>query len=153
MAITVQVEGLQKYIREQQFVIQKAIIYRLGALLAELENHAKLNAGYNDITANLKSSIGGSIVKDGKAVVYTDFNKESGKKESTENGDKIGKNFLDVIVKETQPGIHIVMVAGMEYATYVENLRNKNVLKQTELKMNSEILRVLEKIKQIVESR
>lgn len=153
MAITVQIRGIQKYIREQQRKIQNTIIYRLNALLAELENHAKLNAGYNDITANLKSSIGGSIVKDGKSVRYTPFNKEQGKKEPTEDGDKIGKNFLDVIVKETEPGIHIVMVAGMEYATYVENLRNKNVLKQTELKMNSEILRALEKIKQVIENQ
>jgi hypothetical protein len=39
-------------------------------------------------------------------------------------------------------------VAGMEYATYVENYHNLNVLKKSELKMYRELPVMMEKLKQ-----
>jgi hypothetical protein len=39
-------------------------------------------------------------------------------------------------------------VAGMEYATYVENYHNLNVLKISELKMYRELPVMMEKLKQ-----
>ena len=55
-----------KYLLTYSKRIEAAYIYELGALVAELENHAKLNAEYKDQTPNLKGSIGGILLKDGK---------------------------------------------------------------------------------------
>jgi len=121
--------------------IEAALIYNLEYMVAELENHAKLNAGYTDQTSNLKGSIGGVILKNGKPVSYAGFDTGG------EVGSRTGMEFLNSLISQNTKGYVILVVAGMEYATYVENYYNLNVLKQTELKMARELPQVLENLK------
>jgi hypothetical protein len=44
-------------------------------------------------------------------------------------------------------GYVILLVAGMQYATYVEDHHNLNVLKQSELLMDRELPIIIEKLK------
>lgn len=139
---------LQKQLIAAGQRIQEALIYRLEALIAELQNHAKLNAGYQDQTSNLKSSIGGVLLKDGQPVSYATFVKEG----TADTGDAIGEEFLNEMVKKVGSGFVILMVAGMEYATYVENQHGLNVLKATELKMQTDLVKIIKKLKTQVDS-
>ena len=44
-------------------------------------------------------------------------------------------------------GYAILIVAGMNYASYVENFHDLNVLKKTELKMERDIPKIIERLK------
>lgn len=138
MANRVQVS---KYLLNFSKRVEAALVYTLGALVAELENHAKLNAEYKDQTSNLKGSIGGILLKDGKIVSWSGFDSDGGK------GNVEGKEFISTLIGDNSKGFVIILVAGMEYATYVENYHGKNVLKQTELKMQRDLPKMLAKMK------
>jgi len=127
--------------------IDKALIYQLEYLVASLENHAKLNAGYIDQSTNLKSSIGGVILKNGKAISYKGFSS------GTSDGISQGRSFIDSLINNFPEGYVVILVAGMEYATYVENYHNLNVLKKSELKMQDDLRIMLEKFKKKIESK
>ena len=136
---------LRNYILKQSVLIEKALIYYLESFVAELENHAKESAGYKDQTGNLKSSIGGAVLKDGKVVTYKGF-------EGQGEGITTGKEFLNSLITKYNKGYTILLVAGMEYATFVENYHNLNVLKETELKMQRELPDVMKRLKKQIDS-
>lgn len=127
-------------LRKKSIVIEKALIYSLGSFVAELENHAKESAGYKDITSNLKSSIGGMLLKNGIPVAYKGF-------VGSPTGSSKGKDFINSLISNYTQGYTILLVAGMEYASPLENYHGYNVLKQTELKMQRELPKVLDRLK------
>lgn len=132
-----------------QFVtrIETALIFELEVLVTKLENHAKLNAGYEDQTANLKSSIGGVVLKDGRPISYVGFEKEQG----ADVGDVTGLEFINSLISGIGSGYVILIVAGMEYATYVEDFHNLNVLKKTELSMLTRLPKTISKIQRKID--
>lgn len=143
--------ALNKYILGQSVRIEKALIYYLESYVAELVKHAKLNQGHSltkavgyQRTGNLVASIGGGVFKDGKAVTYKGF-------EGPNEGESEGKHFIDSIINNFTKGYALVIVAGMEYATYVENYHNLNVLKKTDLKMESEMPLLLNRMKRVID--
>jgi hypothetical protein len=136
-------QQLSRFIKDQAFRIEKALIFQLEYLVAELQNHAKDNAGYTDQTANLKSSIGGVVLKDGKPVTYRGF-------VGTEDGTRSGLEFINSLIDEFQSGYAILIVAGMEYATYVEDIHNLNVLKKTELELERELPKLIRRLKLVI---
>jgi hypothetical protein len=121
-----------QYLRDFAQRIEKALIYQLEYMVAELQNHAKLSAGYQDQTSNLKSSIGGVVLKDGKPISFKGFG-------GTPSGTGTGLDFINSLIAQQGRGYVIILVAGMEYATYVENKHGLNVLKRSELKMFRDI--------------
>lgn len=133
------------YIKQQREKLEAALIFRLEYLVEYLTNHAKSDqiAGYQDRTSNLKSSIGGFVMKDGKPVTYAGFINQAGATE----GSQTGLEFINDLIQDYPNGYVLVIVAGMEYATYVENFHNLNVLKKTELEMRKELPKILEKLK------
>lgn len=134
-------KALSQYLLKYSIKIERALIYQLEYLVADLQNHAKLSAGYIDQTSNLKGSIGGVVLKNGKPITYKGFD------DGGAEGNKTGMEFINSLIGTYSSGYVLILVAGMEYATYVENLRNRNVLKKSELKMNKELPKVLDKIK------
>lgn len=125
-------KAINQYLAKYSKVVEEALIREMEIIVAKLENHAKESAGYNDITANLKSSIGGLVLKDGRPVSYAGFT-------GNEEGVNDGREFIDSLISGVGSGYVILVVAGMEYATYVENYHNLNVLKKTELTLQSEM--------------
>lgn len=132
-------DAISKYIQRQKVLIEKALIFNLEALVSELQTHAKNNAGYEDQTSNLKSSIGGVLLKNKRPVTYRGFEGES-------DGTSTGLEFINSLISDQNNGYVIVIVAGMEYATYVEDIHQLNVLKKTELKMNRDLPLLLKKL-------
>lgn len=85
-------------------------------------NEARTNGSYRDVTANLRASVGYSLILDGKIVEenYT------GNSEGVSKGKSLARELVS-----QQPEIAIVIVAGMSYAAQVES-RGKNVLTSAE---------------------
>lgn len=121
----------------------------------ECVNDARDNGSYNDITGNLRSSIGSTVLHDGETLLtpsfkqykgkgsgasYVDFtDKNTGKKVSFiargKDGDgsegmRKGAEFLATLVENYKnvTGFVILVSAGMDYARYVEEIHGKNVL-------------------------
>ena len=67
---------------------------------------------YKDVTGNLSASIGYGVVRDGELLKYGGFG-------NGEGGEK-GKDCLNYVVSSLNTGLALVIVAGMEYAVYVE---------------------------------
>lgn len=85
-------------------------------------NEAKTAAGYNDITGNLRASIGYVVIVNGRIV--------DEKFEGVQEGVSEGKKFIEELLR-LQTEIALVVVAGMNYASYVET-KGKNVLTSSE---------------------
>jgi len=142
------IKELSRYLLNYSKRIEEALIYSMEFMVANLQNHAKASAGYQDQTSNLKSSIGGVVLKNGKPVTYKGFQNEG----LADNGSKIGLEFLNSLISENNQGYVIIIVAGMNYATYVENYYGLNVLKKSELKMRREMPIMLNKLKKKMEN-
>ena len=92
-------------------------------------NEARSNHRYRNQTGNLQSSIGYCVLEDGKVIF--------GGQDSFEvvnngtQGLKEGLAFIQRLISEHPSGLVLIVVAGMEYAAYVE-AKNLNVLDSAE---------------------
>lgn len=120
---------------------QIARLQRLGEMcLIEARN----NKGYMMQTGALLSSTGYQVFVDGVAI-HSQFDAASGaESEAAAKGIKTGQTLAEQIGKETK-GIALVVVAGMNYAAYVE-ARGYNVLTSAEHLAERELPKMLEKL-------
>lgn len=105
--------------------LEQATIYLLKYLGEELAKYAKDMHNYTDRTGNLTNSIGYAVVQNTK-VIYSEF---------TQPGEGATK-ALNVAMQMAQTlpnSFSLVVVAGMDYAAYVE-AKGYNVLLPAELK-------------------
>ena len=88
-----------------------------------------------DQTGNLRSSIGFIIVRDGATVFRGGFSKVDGPKRGTTtvDGTKVGVSFAESLAAKFPKGYALIIVAGMEYASYVEDIEGKVVLAEGRL--------------------
>ena len=82
-----------------------------------------------DRTGKLRSSIGSAVYENGKKKLSTAFESVFGGQE----GSEAGKRMIDALAKEYSQTYAMVVVAGMDYASYVENTNGKDVLASTRL--------------------
>ena len=120
---------------------QIARVQRLGEMcLVE----ARTNKGYMMQTGALLSSTGYEVFVDGVAI-HSQFDAASGaESNAAEMGIKSGQSIAETIGKGTK-GIALVVVAGMNYAAYVE-AKGYNVLSSAEHLAERELPRMLEKL-------
>lgn len=102
---------------------------------------ARDNGSYMDQTGNLRSSIGYVVVVDGQIVRK---NVVDLVKNGTE-GTKEAEAFLERLASEHSSGICLIVVAGMNYASYVEG-RGYNVLTSAELLAERLVPQLLEQV-------
>ncbi len=101
------------------------------------------NKSWYDQSGNLRSSVGYVIAYNGSIIQYSDFNQI---KQGSE-GVTVGKKLAEELVKRYSSGYVLVIVAGMNYAEYVERKDNKDVLASTELWAIDQVPKMLEKLK------
>lgn len=124
--------------------IEKKQIARLQRLGEMCLVEAKTNKGYMMQTGALLSSTGYEVFVDGVAI-HSQFDAASGaESNAAETGIKSGQNIAETIGKGTK-GIALVVVAGMNYAAYVE-AKGYNVLSSAEHLAERELPRMLEKL-------
>lgn len=124
--------------------IQRKQIDRLKQLGEMCLVEARNNKGYMMQTGALLSSTGYQVFVDGVAI-HSQFEAASGaQSDAAAQGIKAGQTIADTIGKGTK-GVCLVVVAGMNYATYVE-ARGKNVLTSAKNLAERELPRMLEKL-------
>ena len=132
-------DEIDKMIADAIMKEENKIIEKLSYIGESAINDARSNGDYLDQTGNLRTSIGYVILKQGKAVFLSDFNKVKG--ESTEGALK-GKALIDELKSKFSQGFVLLVVAGMDYAVYVEAL-GRNVLSSSKLLSESMAKRLL----------
>ena len=114
-----------------------SLIQRLSYIGEECVRIARQNGSYNDITGNLRSSIGYVVLYDGKPVVYGASKQYSGSQGNGEKGAAAAEALLNKVQAKYPWGVVLIVCAGMKYAAYVENIHHKDVLTSAELKAES----------------
>lgn len=124
--------------------IEKKQIARLQRLGEMCLVEARTNKGYMMQTGALLSSTGYEVFVDGVAI-HSQFDAASGaESNAAETGIKSGQSIAESIGKGTK-GIALVVVAGKNYAAYVE-AKGYNVLSSAEHLAERELPRMLEKL-------
>lgn len=96
-----------------------------------------------DQTGNLRSSVGYVIAHNKNIIQYSTFNQV---KQGSE-GVKTGKDLAKELAKRYSNNYVLIVVAGMNYAEFVEAMDNKDVLESTELWAREQVPLMLEKLK------
>lgn len=92
-----------------------------------------------DQTGNLRSSIGYIITRNGKVVSTGGFKPTQAPDGGGGDGQQKGENYANEIAPRfSNSPLAMIVVAGMEYAIFVEARKNKDVLAATELWARSE---------------
>lgn len=118
--------------RRVQETLQEQIIIQLQYLGQECVSRIRRRGkseSWIDHTGNLRSSVGSAVYEDGKKMLATAFESVLGGQE----GSVAGKRMIDALAKEYSQTYAMVVVAGMDYASYVENMNGKDVLASTRL--------------------
>lgn len=132
---------IDRYIAGRVEAIKKALVHNLCAVGEQVLNTARLTNSYKDQTGNLRSSIGYVVSVDGEIVQMGSFDtvKEGGE------GAKGGKEYAMQLVRDFPKGIVLIVVAGMNYASYV-SAKGYDVLDSSELLADKLVPQMLGKL-------
>lgn len=139
---------IRRKLETAQARIDRATFEALSHLGEECVNRArdiKPPIGFMDRTGNLRSSMGYAIAKDGNIVKYSNFNVIEGGGE----GATKGRNLTKTIAGEYPAGWVLIVVAGMNYAVYVE-AKGRDVLSSAEHFAESEVKVVMSMLKKSI---
>lgn len=126
--------------------VERLTIRALSELGEECVNRVRDRSGdesWYDHTGNLRSSVGYVIAHNKNIIQYSTFNQV---KQGSE-GVKTGKDLAKELAKRYSNNYVLIVVAGMNYAEFVEAMDNKDVLASTELWAREQVPLMLEKLK------
>ena len=90
---------------------------------------------YTVQTGNLVSSVGYAVVQDGQIVTMSSFQSVQGRPDKNgtpmgdgQEGSAKGKEYVKELAMRFPQGYALILVAGMEYASYVQELHHRDVL-------------------------
>lgn len=133
---------LMKEVNRVERLTIRALSYLGEQCVSRVRNRGG-NKSWYDQSGNLRSSVGYVIAYNGSIIQYSDFNQI---KQGSE-GVTVGKKLAEELVKRYSSDYVLVIVAGMNYAEYVERKDNKDVLASTELWAIDQVPKMLEKLK------
>lgn len=130
---------ISKHINRHIDEVKLHIIGQLTYVGEECIRIARQNGSYNDITGNLRSSIGYVILDNGKPV------KQGQPHQYKNGGDGVNaaETLLQMLRGEFPKGIVLIVCAGMKYAAYVEDIHHKDVLSSAQLAAESLVRQLL----------
>lgn len=123
-------DEIDRMIEEEIRKSERDIIKKLSYIGESAISEARENGDYMDQTGNLRSSVGYVILNNGKTVLENIQRSERGTDRST--GVQVAKNFIQEISEKYKNDFVLIVVAGMNYAVYVEAL-GRNVLSSSKL--------------------
>lgn len=129
---------INEFFAQQEDLLIQNLQYMGEAAVKE----ARLHGSYIDRTGNLRSSIGYVILKDGSPIKHS-APRRYGK--GGTDGQKKLQELLDRLAADYPTGITLIVCAGMEYASYVENIHGRDVLTGGRLLAQSLIGKLLAK--------
>lgn len=116
------------------YVIEQVEGARIGAINAlnyvglECVTEARKNGKYTDQTGNLRSSIGYAVLENGKPIQKGTFERV---RATAAEAQRQSETLITRLAATYNKGLVLVVVAGMDYAAYVE-ARGYNVLNSAE---------------------
>ena len=134
------------YVVKCNEIIKRLTIRALSELGEQCVTKIRDRAGdksWYDQTGNLRSSVGYVIAHNKNIIQYSTFNQV---KQGSE-GVKTGKDLAKELAKRYSNNYVLIVVAGMNYAEFVEAMDNKDVLASTELWAREQVPLMLEKLK------
>lgn len=135
--------------------IEEESIRILQELGVKCVKEALDNRGYTDQTGALNSSTGYIVFKNGEAVVTGNFRTVIGlrqeKAKKIEDGATKGQELAEKVGKANSTGLVLVVVAGMNYALFVE-AKGFNVLSSAEHLAEQELPRMIAELKEDIKN-
>lgn len=119
-----------------------ALIQMLNYVGLECVREARTKRRYTDQTGNLRSSTGYCVLYNGTIVHQSGF--EAVKPTATQ-GAASGKELMNNLIAQNSTGIVLIVVAGMNYAAYVE-AKGLNVLDSSEIMAKKLIRKTLKRL-------
>ena len=144
--MTTKLDEIHKVLMKEANRVERLTIRALSYLGEQCVSRVRNRGGnksWYDQSGNLRSSVGYVIAYNGSIIQYSDFNQI---KQGSE-GVTVGKKWAEELVKRYSSDYVLVIVAGMNYAEYVERKDNKDVLASTELWAIDQVPKMLEKLK------
>ena len=111
---------IDRYTEQQLERLKQVLIRNLMYIGETVLNRARSTNSYKDRTGNLRSSIGYVITVDGRII-------QQGK-----DGSSKGAAYVKSLARKFPQGICLIVVAGMNYASYV-SAKGLDVLDSSEL--------------------
>lgn len=124
---------------DRLFRIDAALVLRLKRVGETFVKNARENGQYNDITGNLRNSIGYIVMRDG-VQLHQDFRRAAkvGKGSGAKDGVNAAKDLAFEVAQNFQRGYALIVVAGMEYAASVE-AKGKDVLTASSIQAKNDL--------------
>ena len=135
---------ITQYLEKRIDELRGKIIEAFSYVGEQAVNEARDSHRYRNQTGNLQSSIGYCVLEDGKVIFGGQDSFEVVK--NGEQGSNEGRAFLQRLISEHPSGLVLIVVAGMEYAAYVE-AKNLNVLDTAEQLAERELPRIMKSLK------
>lgn len=139
---------IHKYLNQQKLQLAEAIISRLELVGWEFVKMARektaKSGGFNDVTGNLRSSIGFIVLHNGKSIRENFEPSKNGSDRTT--GVREAKQFARQLKGKFPTGYALIVVAGMDYAGVVES-RGKDVITGSSLVAEEILKRALDRLK------
>lgn len=129
------VSGFKKILMER---MDQVIIAQLQMLGEELVAYARNNHTYTDQTGNLTNSMGYAVVRNREVVFFGGATQPGISVESA-------LNVVNELINEAQTTYSLIIVAGMNYAAYVE-AKGYNVILPAELKAKKDFPTAMSKV-------
>ena len=144
--------ALDKFFQTAMRIVQKEVDKALSYLGAECIiriRDRRPEESWNDITGNLRSSIGFAVYDYGKKYIESTFAivKEGGK------GASEGRRMIDELASQYANVYALVVIAGMNYAEQVEAMKNKDVLASTKSWATQQVNDYIKKAQESAERR
>lgn len=127
--MTTSMAAIDKKIAGEINRAENEILKKLSFIGENAVNDARRNGSYIDDTGNLRSSIGYTILKNGKTVRTSSFDRV---KQEASKAKRESTKLLDELRTKFNTGFVLIVVAGMDYAVTVE-ARGRNVLSSSKL--------------------
>ena len=122
-----------------QVRLEKATVFMLQYLGEELAKYAKERHNYQDQTGNLTNSIGYAVVRQGKILSYGGENQPG-------EGAAEGLKVVQQMAATLPNSFSLIIVAGMNYAAYVE-AKGYNVILPAQLKAMNDFPATVQRLK------
>lgn len=117
MNVTTPQSEIANYFEQQIQRLEKAIVRKMCYVGERCVNTARASHTYRDQTGNLSSSIGYAVSIDGQLVTASSFPQVLNGSE----GSKGGSDYVRELIAQYPRGIVLIVVAGMNYASYVSD--------------------------------
>jgi hypothetical protein len=139
---------INNYLQKRLDTLDGLMIRNLNYLGMECVNLAKSLDTYTDRTGNLRNSIGYVVVKHGN-VISSVF--EAGERgpdyDSKETpGERVGEILAKDLAKDYSNGYAVIVVAGMEYASYIEDVKHLDVIRPAQSLARNRIKQIAQSI-------